>query len=222
MSEPRTPRLRTLIADDHPLVLAGLRTVLGAMPQVDLVAEAATVNELLDRVATLQPDLVVTDLAMPTLDGLVALGEVRRRVPRARVLVVSVHDSPDIVRQAAQQGAHGYVLKSAAPLELGQAIDAMAAGRPWFSPELTAQLLAPAEPRAETVLTPRQLEILRRLAMGESSKQIAFELGLSAKTVHTHRARILERLQLRDAVGLALYSVRHGLVDPARLKRPPA
>jgi DNA-binding NarL/FixJ family response regulator len=132
----------------------------------------------------------------------------------AHIVVVSMHDEPGIVRRAVQAGAQAYVLKGSPPLELEQAVRSVMAGIAYFSPEVTQRLLLPSEPDAGDVLTPRQIEILCQLAVGRSSKEIAFELGLSPKTVDAHRARIMERLAIRDTPGLALYCVRQGLIDP--------
>ena len=130
------------------------------------------------------------------------------------LLVVSMHDEPEVVRRAVQAGAQAYVLKGSPPLELEQAVRAVIAGVAYFSPEVTQRLLIPSEPSASELLTPRQIEILRHLALGHSSKQVAFELGLSPKTVDAHRARIMERLAIRDVPSLSLYCVRQGLIDP--------
>lgn len=213
MSQPERT-VRTLIADDHFLVRAGVRTALRPLEELEIVYEAADAAELLEAAERLRPGLVITDLAMPGRSGLEALGELRRMLPDAKLLVVSMNDNPNQVRQAVQCGAHGYVLKGGAPTELEHAVRLLLAGRSYFSPELTQQLLAPAERRAEEVLTERQLDILKRLAAGASSKQIAFDLGLSAKTVDAHRARIMERLGIRDLANLSLYCVRQGLINP--------
>lgn len=212
MSEPIT----TLIADDHFVVRSGLRAMLELIPEVQVVDEAADGDELLRAARALQPRLVVTDISMPGRDGLSVLRELASVLPSGRVLVVSMHDEPHVVRSAVQAGAHGYLLKGGSAMEFEHAVRSLIAGRPFFGAEVTQRLLAPSEPAADTLLTPRQIEILCRLALGQSSKGIAFELGLSSKTVDAHRARIMERLRLRDTVSLALYCVRQGLIDPSR------
>ena len=208
--------ITTLIADDHFVVRSGLRVMLEQIEGVRVVQEAASGDELLQAARALRPRLVVTDIAMPGQDGLTVLDRLRDELPATRLLVVSMHDEPYIVRRAIQCGAHGYLLKGGTPMELQHAVHTVLTGRPFFCAEVTQRLLAPAEPDADTTLTPRQIEILKRLAVGMTSKEIGFELGLSSKTVDAHRARIMDRLQIRDPVSLALYCVRQGLIDPGR------
>lgn len=215
-SEPAgsSPAVRVVIADDHALIRTGVRAMLEQIPEVEVVHEAGTGTELQAACIRLQPDLVITDYTMPDIEGTALLEALRRVVPGARLIVVSMHDAPEIVRRAVQAGANGYVLKGAPPIELEQAVRAAMAGSAYFSPEVTQRLLMPAEPRPEDILTPRQLDILRRLALGRSSKEVAFDLGLSPKTVDAHRARIMERLMIREVPGLTLYCVRNRLIDP--------
>lgn len=206
--------LRTIIADDHFLVRAGVKAMLAHIDELVVVHEAETGRDLLSSAVQLQPDIVVTDYSMPDLDGAELLRALHQEVSTARIVVVSMHDEPEVVRRAVQAGAQAYVLKGSPPLELEQAVRAVIAGVAYFSPEVTQRLLIPSEPSASELLTPRQIEILRHLALGHSSKQVAFELGLSPKTVDAHRARIMERLAIRDVPSLSLYCVRQGLIDP--------
>lgn len=212
-------RIGIVIADDHFLVREGLRATLRNVAGAEVVGEAVDGNELLALALELQPALVITDITMPGQDGLSVLSLLRQRLPRTRVLVVSMHDTPHLVRKAVQHGAHGYLLKGGPPMELEHAVRTLLGGQAYFSPQVTQQLLAPDEPNAEDVLTERQLDILKQLATGMSSKEIAFKLGLSSKTVDVHRARIMERLQLGDVVSLSLYCVRQGLINPAELRQ---
>jgi two-component system, NarL family, nitrate/nitrite response regulator NarL len=216
MQQPVDPQrpLRAIVADDHFLVRAGVKAMLAHVGGLQVDHEAASAHDLLAAAARLQPDLVVTDYSMPDLDGAELLRALHKDVSGARIVVVSMHDEPEVVRRAVQAGAQAYVLKGSPPLELEQAVRAVMAGIAYFSPEVTQRLLTPSEPNAKDLLTERQIEILRRLAVGRSSKEIAFELGLSSKTIDAHRARIMERLAIRDAPGLALYCVRQGLIDP--------
>lgn len=211
-------RIGIVIADDHFLVREGLRAMLRNVAGAEVVGEAADGDELLALALELDPALVITDITMPGQDGLAVLSVLRQRLPRARVLVVSMHDTPHLVRKAVQHGAHGYLLKGGPPMELEHAVRTLLNGQAYFSPQVTQQLLAPDEPSAEEVLTARQLDILKLLAVGLSSKEIAFKLGISSKTVDVHRARIMERLQLGDVVSLSLYCVRQGLINPAQLR----
>jgi DNA-binding NarL/FixJ family response regulator len=213
MNTPQT--IRTLIADDHDLVRSGMKLLLEMIDGVEVVYEARSGSELLAAAQRLAPDLLVTDITMPDMDGLSALAKLREiGLPDLRVLVVSMHDSPDVIRRAVQLGAHAYVMKGSPPQELEQAVRNVMSGRAYFSPEVTQRLLTAGEPQAEDVLTERQLEILKLIASGFASKEIAFKLGLSSKTVDVHRSRIMERLNIGDIASLTLYSVRQGLVDP--------
>ena len=218
MNEPQpegTPaRIGVLLADDHDLVRGGIRAMLELMPEVDVLGEARDGNELLAHLERIRPDLVITDISMPGLDGLTALAQIRARQPQLRVLVLSMHDSADFVRRAVANGASGYLTKQAAPRELREAVRAMAATGSYFSAAVARLLLAGERAGGGDELTERQLEILTLLANGLSSKEIGYELGLSSKTVDVHRGRIMERLDLRDVASLTRYAVRKGLVQP--------
>lgn len=211
---PEAPRVGVIIADDHFAVRLGLRLVLEQMSEVEVLHEAADGADLLEAAGRLEPGLVLTDISMPGTDGFAALAELRRTMPAVRLLVVSLHDAPHMVRRAVRCGANGYLLKGGSPVELEHAVRSLLAGRGYFCPEVTERLLEPPEVDAREVLTARQIDICRLLASGLSSKEIAFRLGLSSKTVDAHRARILERLQISDIATLALYCARHGLIDP--------
>lgn len=206
--------LRLVLADDHELVRAGLSLLFGQMAGVEVVGEAASGHSLVELVQRLEPDIVVTDLSMPDGDGLTAIDILKRQRPGLKVIVLSMYDSADFVRRALRSGANAYVLKGAPPFELEHAVRAVAHGSAYFSPQVSHRLLQAAEPAPDEVLTQRQVEILVRLASGLSAKQIAFELGVSSKTVDVHRAALMLRLQLHDVASLTLYAVRHGLVDP--------
>lgn len=205
----------TVIADDHFLVRSGLKVMLSRVPGVEVLYEASDGAELTAAAIRLRPRLVVTDISMNGMDGLEALSDIRAALPECRLLVISMHDEPYIVRRAVENGAHGYLLKGGPPMELQQAVHTLLSGGSYFSAEVTQRLLSAPEPSAKAVLTRRQIEILKRMASGQSSKQIAFDLGLSSKTVDAHRARIMERLQIRDVAGLTRYAIRHGFVDVA-------
>jgi DNA-binding NarL/FixJ family response regulator len=214
MNPPRA--VRAVLADDHDLVRSGLKLLLEMVPGVKVVSEARNGEELLDAVQRETPDLVVTDISMRGMDGLTALSRLQTLATPPRVLVVSMHDSPDFIRRALKLGAAGYVMKEGSPLELEHAVKSVMAGHTYYSPQVSQRLLETSEPTPEEVLTERQLEILILIASGHATKEVAFKLGLSPKTVDVHRARIMERLRIDDVAGLTLYCVRHGLVDPAR------
>jgi DNA-binding NarL/FixJ family response regulator len=186
------------------------------VPGVKVVSEASNGEELLDAVRRESPDLVVTDISMRGMDGLTALARMQASATPPRVLVVSMHDSPDFIRRALKLGAAGYVMKEGSPLELEHAVKSVMAGHTYYSPQVSQRLLQTSERGPEELLTERQLEILVLIASGHATKEVAFKLGLSPKTVDVHRARIMERLGIDDVAGLTLYCVRHGLVDPGR------
>jgi len=211
-----TRAIRTVLADDHDLVRSGLRLLLEMVPGVKVVSEASNGEELLDAVRRESPDLVVTDISMRGMDGLTALARLQASATPPRVLVVSMHDSPDFIRRALKLGAAGYVMKEGSPLELEHAVKSVMAGHTYYSPQVSQRLLQTSERGPEELLTERQLEILVLIASGHATKEVAFKLGLSPKTVDVHRARIMERLGIDDVAGLTLYCVRHGLVDPGR------
>lgn len=209
-------RVRVIVADDHFAVRAGLRLLLEQMPEVQVLHEASDGDDLLAAAARLKPGLVLTDITMPGTDGFAALTELRRALPAVRLLVVSLHDAPHMVRRAVRCGANGYLLKGGSRLELEHAVRSLLAGRAYFHPDVTVRLLEPPEVDAREVLTARQIDICKLLASGQKSKEIAFRLGLSSKTVDAHRTRILERLHISDIATLALYCARQGLIDPDR------
>jgi DNA-binding NarL/FixJ family response regulator len=216
MQPPTTGTLpaRIVLADDHELVLSGIKTLLSRIPGVTVVAEARDGHELVAAVDRFQPDIVMTDLSMPGMDGLSALADLHSRHPQVRLVVISAHDTVDFIRRAVANGACGYLTKDASPLELAQAVRSVMASGSYFSGLVARQLLQPAEATADDELTVRQLEILGLLAQGMASKQIAYKLGLSSKTVDVHRSRMMDRLGLHDIPGLTRYAIRMKLIQP--------
>lgn len=204
--------IRVILADDHDLVRSGIKALLTMMEGVSVIAEARNGVELLAILESVQPDIVMTDISMPGMDGITAIAQIHDRHPQIKVLVLSMYDTVDFVRRAVANGACGYLMKDAPPFELEHALRSVMAVGSFFSPVIAQKLMQPAEATAEDELTARQVEILKRIAQGESAKEIAFELGLSPKTVDVHRARIMERLQLNDVASLTRYAVRKGLV----------
>jgi DNA-binding NarL/FixJ family response regulator len=211
---------RTLLVDDHALVRAGLRTLLESIEGVSVVAEAGNGEEAVRLAAEHRPDLVVMDIAMPQLGGLDAAARIREALPDTRILILSMHASDEYVRRALRAGASGYLLKDAAAVELDLAVKAVVRGDTYLSPRVSTQVVdqyvrgsgVPQGPIDH--LTPRQREILQLIASGRSTKQIAHDLGLSVKTVETHRAQLMERLGLRDVASLVRLAIRAGLVTP--------
>jgi DNA-binding NarL/FixJ family response regulator len=211
--------IRVLLADDHALVRAGIRSLLNAMNEVEVVAEASSGEEAIELVASSRPDVVLMDIAMRGITGLEAAARMRERNPEVRVVILSMHSGEEYVLQALRAGAAGYLLKDAATGELELALRSVMRGESWLSPAVSRQVVEGYVQRAGSeqatdVLTARQREVLRLVAGGKSTKEIAFLLNLSVKTVETHRAQIMERLNIRDVAGLVRYALRTGLVPP--------
>ncbi len=209
-----TRHVRVVLADDHDLVRSGIKALLTMIDGVEVIAEAREGQELIAVVDSLLPDIVMTDISMPGMDGIMAISQIHARHPQVRLLVLSMYDTVDFVKRAVANGACGYLMKDAPPLELEQAMRSVIATGSYFSPAIAQRLLQPSEPTVDDELTHRQVEILRLIAQGRASKEIAYELGLSPKTVDVHRARIMERLHLNDIASLTLYAVRKGLIKP--------
>jgi DNA-binding NarL/FixJ family response regulator len=211
--------IRVLLADDHALVRAGIRSLLGAMAEVEVVGEASSGEEALDLAQRQHPDVVLMDIAMRGITGLEAAAAMRERLPSVRVVILSMHSGEEYVLQALRAGAAGYLLKDAATGELELALRSVMRGESWLSPAVSRQVVEGYVQRtggetAPEVLTARQREVLRLVAGGKSTKEIAFLLNLSVKTVETHRAQIMDRLGIRDVAGLVRYALRTGLVPP--------
>ena len=204
--------IQVVLADDHDLVRSGIKALLSTVEGVHVIAEARNGNELLQLLESVKPDVVMTDISMPGMDGITAIAEIHARYPDVRVLVLSMYDTVDFVKRAVANGACGYLMKDAPPFELEQALRSVIATGSYFSAAVAQRLLQPSEPTVDDELTTRQVEILTLIAQGKSAKEIAFELGLSPKTVDVHRARIMERLRLNDIASLTRYAVRKGLV----------
>lgn len=179
---------------------------------VEVIAEARDGQELLALLADVTPDLVMTDISMPGMDGIAAIAEIHAQYPALRVLVLSMHKDVDLVKRATANGACGYLMKDAPPQELELAVRSVMASGSYFSPSVARSLLQPSEPTPDDELTERQIEILKLIAQGRASKEIAHELGLSSKTVDVHRAHIMERLCLNDIASLTRYAIRKGLI----------
>jgi two-component system, NarL family, nitrate/nitrite response regulator NarL len=206
--------IHAVIADDHPLVRSGIRSLLTTIPELRVVAEVGNGIELLELLDSVHPDVVITDIGMPGIDGLAALSQIRVRHPNVKVIVLSMHDSPDVVKRAIAAGAAAYLRKDASEFELASAVHSVMTTGSYISTAVAKLLMEPSERSAEDVLTPRQIEILTLLAQGKTSKQIGFALGLSSKTIDVHRMRIMERLGLRDLASLVVYAMRKGLIEP--------
>jgi len=211
--------IRVLLADDHALVRAGIRALLSRLPGVEVIAEAADGREALALVKAHLPDLVLLDISMAGLNGLEAAVRIAKEFPHVRVLILSAHANDAYVKQALRAGAAGYLIKDAGISELELAVQAVARGETYLSPAISKHVVADYvrhagdEPDPLELLTPRQREILQLLAEGNSTKEIARILHLSAKTVETHRTQLMERLNIHDIAGLVRFAIRAGVLS---------
>jgi DNA-binding NarL/FixJ family response regulator len=206
--------MKVLLADDHRLVRAGLRALLDTTPGIEVVAEATDGEEAWRLIQEFKPDAALLDIAMPKSSGLAVLQQVAAAKLPTRVLLLSMYDNDEYVAEAVRAGASGYLIKDAAVEELGLALEALRRGDVYLSPSISRKLAqAFSGGRSSPGLTARQTQVLRLIALGNSSKEIARELDLSIKTVETHRTQIMDRLEIRDLAGLVRYAVRSGLVD---------
>jgi len=210
-----------LLADDHAVLRAGLRLLLTGQEGLLVIAEAATGLETLRLAEKLQPDLILLDVSMPALGGLETLPLLRKVAPATRILILTMHDDPQYLRQALQSGAVGYVLKKAADTELLSAVRAVLRGEVYIHPSITRVLLDDLLPAAGDSgpanqwesLTEREQTVLRQVALGYTSAEIAEQFNLSAKTVETYRARGMEKLALRSRAALVRFALRRGLIS---------
>jgi DNA-binding NarL/FixJ family response regulator len=218
MTVPLTTRI--LIADDHAIVRRGLRLVLDAEPDLEVVAEAGDGAEAVQRAVQEDIDLAVLDVSMPRLTGLQAARELSRRRPQLKMVILSMYDNEQYFFEALKAGASGYVLKSMADRDLVEACRASMRGQPFLYPAAVSALIrdylehADESGARDELLTPRELEILKLIAEAHTSKEIADMLVIAVKTVERHRANILDKLGMRDRVELTRYAIRRGLVEP--------
>lgn len=211
---------RIVLADDHTLVRAGIRLLLEKISGLDVVGEASDCEAAFAMVRDLKPNVLLTDIAMGKTNGLALAARIAREFPAVKVVILSMHANEEYVIDALRHGAAGYVLKDSVVDELDRAIATVRAGGVFLSPSISQRVIdsyvgrtTPSE-GVGSPLTPRQLEVLRLIAEGRSTKQIAGGLGISVKTVETHRAQLMERLGIRDVPGLVRYAMRTGLVPP--------
>jgi len=224
-------RIRVVIADDHAVLCAGLRMLLSAQPDMEVVDEASSGPEAVAAAVRLKPDVVLMDLSMPGGGGMTAIGEVRRGTPETRVLVLSMHESEGLLRRALEAGAGGYVVKRAADTELVAAIRAVAGGRQYIDPVMAGEVMSRArrcgEPGGGATmsqpqgLSHREDQVLRLVALGLTSREVGNRLGISARTVETHKARGCAKLGLRSRAALVRHAHERGWLDdppPATLR----
>ena len=211
---------RVLVADDHEIVRKGLKLLLSAEPDLAVVAEAADGQGAVERALQDDVDLAILDISMPRKTGLQAARELGRRRPELRILILSMYDNEQFLFEALKAGASGYVLKSGADDDIVIACRAAMRGEPFLYPSAVHALIRDVITRADAgsekleLLTPRELEVLKLIAEGHTSNEIATTLVLSIKTIETHRANILGKLGMRDRVDLTRYAIRRGLLEP--------
>ena len=211
--------MRILLADDHSLVRAGIRSLLEKISGVEVVGEASNGRDALELIRTELPDLVLMDIAMKELGGLEALPRITKNFPTVKVVILSAHANEEYVIRALRSGAAGYMLKDAAPLELELAISAAGQGKTYLSPSISRTVIDSYLERVGSSssvieqLTARQREILQLIAEGRNTKEIAGTLDISVKTVEAHRLQLMARLDIHDVPGLVRYAIRSGLVS---------
>jgi len=217
-------KIRLLIVDDHPVVRAGLRTLLGAQPDIEVVGEADDGATAIERCLEMRPDVVVMDITMKGMSGLESTQEIVSRLPEAKVLVLTMHEDEEYLRQMLEIGATGYVLKQAVDTELAVAIRAVQRGEVYLYSSFTKVLLGDLSGDEEArdgqmgasdyeLLSRREREVLRLVSLGYTNRQIADQLFLSVKTVETYRSRVMDKLGLRSRAALVRYALRRGLLD---------
>jgi DNA-binding NarL/FixJ family response regulator len=211
---------RILIADDHAIVRSGLRKVLDASPDLEVVAEAADGAEAVQKALAEDVHLAILDVSMPRLTGIQAAAELQKRKPELKTLILSMYDSEQFLFEALKAGASGYVLKSGADTDIVDACRAAMRGDSYLYPSAVTKLVRDYVDRGGRgeeefdILTPRELEILKLIAEAHTSKEIAEQLFISIKTVDRHRQNILDKLGMRDRVELTRYAIRRGLIQP--------
>ncbi|MFE4367594.1 response regulator [Streptomyces sp. NPDC056835] len=218
---PEATQTRILLADDHALVRRGVRLILDNEPDLTVVAEAGDGAEAIEMARTHRPDLAILDIAMPRLTGLQAARELARLQPETRILMLTMYDNEQYFFEALKSGASGYVLKSVADRDLVEACRAAMRDEPFLYPGAVTALIRNYLDRVrqgdsipDSAITPREEEILKLVAEGHTSKEIAGILVISAKTVERHRANLLQKLGLRDRLELTRYAIRAGLIEP--------
>ena len=211
-----------LLVDDHLLIRAGVKALVNDLPGYAVIGEVEDGGQLVEAAERLQPDIILLDLSMRHTGGLEALRQFKAVMPRCKVLILSMHTDPSLIMQTLESGAHGYLLKDTSAVELEQALGALRNNERYLSPAIAHTVInqalnrgpAPCTTQArQHNLTERQLEILRLIVRGKSTREIACGLGLSIKTVETHRAQVMKRLHIHDVAGLVLFAVREQIIS---------
>ena len=204
-----------LLVDDHPFVREGIRSFLSDLPDFEVVGEASSGSEAVKMAAQHDPDFILLDINMPGTNGLEAVGQLRKSTPKAKILVLTVHNSREYVLHVARSGAHGYILKEAPPEELLQAMNAIRGGQKYYSPAVAGYVFDEYERPVgkklpEKQLTPREVEVLIASAKGLSIKEMADSLDITTATVQTYRVRLMEKLEVHNVAGLVKYAFQKG------------
>jgi len=217
------PRIRIVLVEDHAILREGLKALIEIESDFDMVGDFCRVEESLDGIRDLQPDIVLMDLSLPGRSGIELLAEIRRLSPRTRKLVLTAHDTEEYIRAALNAGADGYVLKDANGAELMLAIRTVSLGQQFLCKAVASKILSgylsghvssdqlASSPSATQSITGREREVLTRIALGNSNKLIARELGVSPKTVEKHRSNLMRKLQLHNAAAITMFAIRNGM-----------
>ncbi len=212
--------LRILIADDHEVARKGIRSLLESHAGWEICGEASDGREAVACASKLRPDVLLLDIGMPNLNGLDAARQILAMAPEARILILTIHDSEQVVREVLAAGASGFLLKSDAGRDVVAAVEALQNRRTFFTPKVAQMMLdgylrpqSEADPSVQHVLTPREREVIQLVAEGKTTKEIATALSLSVKTAETHRTNLMRKLDLHSVADLTLYAVRNGIVQ---------
>jgi DNA-binding NarL/FixJ family response regulator len=212
-----TAMVRILIADDHEIVRAGLQNILETQPGWEVVAVASDGREAIQKAADTKPDVAIIDYSLPLINGIEVTRQVRARFPKTEILIFTMHDSDTLIQELLAAGARGYLLKSDATAYLIQAIEALAFHRPFFTPQVSEALLGAflSKPTPSgTILTSRERQVVQLIAEGHTNKQVARMLNISLKTVETHRAAVMRKLELSSSADLVRYAIRNKMIEP--------
>ncbi len=214
MTRPDTPPapIRVVIVDDHPMVAEGIQSILESYEDVEVIATLSDGQQIIDQAEVLNPDVILLDLNMPGISGLTATEIILERRPDTRILILSMHDSPEYISSALSHGAMGYVLKDVPTDEIRRAIDAVMAGQRYLCTGAQGSL-EPFDRSDREQLTNREQTILLQLAQGKSNKEVAVELDISVRTVETHRKNIKRKLGISSTAGLTRYALEHGVLQ---------
>ncbi|MGC8744114.1 MAG: response regulator [Verrucomicrobiia bacterium] len=217
MSKSR--KIRVLLVDDHPVVLEGLKSYIATQSEINLVGEARSGSEAIDKIKKIKPDVAVVDVSLPDIKGYDIISKTREESPQTKFIVLSVYDHIEYIKQALKLGASGYVLKDSNIAELIQAIEAVYSGETYFCKKVE-KIMANGYVRQslgafteQQTLTPREVEILKLIAVGFSNKEIAVNLGISTRTVETHRERIMNKLDVHNSAGLIMYAIKNRIIE---------